>query len=350
MSAGTPGDDLAVDLAGSRRVHVVGVGGAGMSAIASVLTAMGHRVSGSDLKVSPATERLRAAGVEVVVGHRADAVVGAELVTISTAVRDDNPEVLEARRLGIPVVSRAAVLAAIARCRRALAVAGTHGKTTTTSMLSLVMVEAGLHPSFLVGGDLNEIGTNAVWDDGEWLVLEADESDGTFLSLAPEIAVVTNVEADHLDHYGGMAELEAAFDRFAAAPQLRTLVVGADDAGAATLGRRHGGVLVGTAPDAAYRLEELETGRDGARFVLSHEGSTLGRVVLPVPGVHNATNAALALVASMAAGAGFEAGARALARFAGVARRFESRGEAGGVTFVDDYAHLPTEVAAALAA
>jgi UDP-N-acetylmuramate--alanine ligase len=343
------GEDL-VDLAELRRIHVVGVGGAGMSAIASVLSAMGHQVSGSDLKASPATERLRASGVDVVVGHRAEAVAGAQLVTVSSAVRDDNPEVVEARRLGIAVVRRSAMLAAIARRRRAVAVAGTHGKTTTTSMLSLVMVEAGLHPSFLVGGDLNEIGTNAVWDEGEWLVLEADESDGTFLALAPEVAVVTNVEADHLDHYGGLPELEAAFDRFAAGPGLRTLVVGADDPGAAALGRRHGGVLVGTTPDADYRIVDLETGRQGVRFALAHDGSTLAQLVMPVPGVHNATNASLALVGAMAAGAGAGAGVRALARFAGVARRFESRGEAGGVCFVDDYAHLPTEVAAALAA
>jgi len=339
-----------VELTGSRRVHVVGVGGAGMSAIASVLAAMGHRVSGSDLKASPATERLRGAGVEVSVGHRAEAVEGAELVAVSSAVGDDNPEVVEARRRGIPVVSRAAVLAAIARCRRAVAVAGTHGKTTTTSMLSLVMVEAGLRPSFLVGGDVNEIGTNAVWDEGEWLVLEADESDGTFLALSPEVAVVTNIEPDHLDHYGDLAAVEEAFDRFGAGPGIRTLVVGADDAGASALGRRRHGVLVGTAADADYRIVDLETGRAGVRFGLVHDGTALGRVSTPVPGAHNAQNAALALVAAMAAGASFEDGARALARFAGVARRFESRGEAGGVTFVDDYAHLPTEVAATLAA
>ncbi|HYA67499.1 MAG TPA: UDP-N-acetylmuramate--L-alanine ligase [Acidimicrobiales bacterium] len=333
-----------VDLSGSRRIHVVGVGGAGMSAIASVLAAMGHAVTGSDLKASPAGERLRAAGITVTVGHRPEAVGDAELVTVSTAVADDNPEIVEARRRHIPVLRRASVLRAIAATRRCVAVAGTHGKTTTTSMLSLVLVEAGLRPSFLVGGDVNEIGTNALWDDGEWLVLEADESDGTFLALDPEVAVVTNIEADHLDHYGEMTALESAFDRFATG-RPGGLIVGADDARSAALGRRHGGVSVGTAPEATYRITDLAVRRDGVAFAIEHDGASLGRVTMPVPGVHNARNAAVAMVAALAAGASFDDGARAMARFAGVSRRFEWRGDVGGVRFVDDYAHLPTEVA-----
>jgi len=340
-------DAVEVDLSRPRRVHVVGAGGAGMSAIASVLAAMGHSVTGSDLKASPTGERLRAAGITVTIGHRAEAVGEAELVTVSSAVADDNPEVVEARRRHIPVLRRASMLRAIAATRRCVAVAGTHGKTTTTSMLSLVLVEAGLHPSFLVGGDVNEIGTNALWDDGEWLVLEADESDGTFLALDPEVAVVTNIEADHLDHYGGMAALEAAFDRFAASAGA-TVVVGSDDARAAAVGARHGGVSVGTSAGSTYRIIDVAMGREGVAFVLEHEGARLGRVTLPVPGAHNAQNAAVAMVAAMAAGASFDDGVRAMARFAGVSRRFEWRGEAGGVRFVDDYAHLPTEVAATI--
>jgi UDP-N-acetylmuramate--alanine ligase len=338
-----------VDLSSPRRIHVVGAGGAGMSAIASVLAAMGHRVTGSDLKASPATDRLRGTGIVVTIGHRAEAVADAEVVTVSSAVAEDNPEVVEARRRGIPLLRRASILRAIAAQRRCIAVAGTHGKTTTTSMLSLVLVEAGLRPSFLVGGDLNEIGTNAVWDDGEWLVLEADESDGTFLALDPEVAVVTNIEADHLDHYGDVGALAAAFERFASGRR-GGLVVGADDAGAAALGRRHGAALVGRAPEATYRITGLVVGRDGVRFDLEHGGTALGNVSMPVPGAHNAQNAAVAIVAAMAAGASFDDGARAMARFAGVSRRFEARGEARGVHFVDDYAHLPTEVAAAVAA
>ena len=249
----------AVDLSYPRRIHLVGVGGAGMSAIASVLAAMGHRVTGSDLKASPTTERLAASGVVVWIGHDAAHVGDAELVTISTAIAATNPEVVEARRRGVRVLSRAEATAAVAASRRCVAVSGTHGKTTTTSMLALILVEAGLRPSFLIGGDVNEIGTNAVWDTGAWLVIEADESDGTFLALDPEVAVVTNVEPDHLDFYGGFPTLVAAFDRFCTG-RSGAVVVGADDAVAAELGRAHGADLVGTAPDATFRIESPRAG------------------------------------------------------------------------------------------
>jgi UDP-N-acetylmuramate--alanine ligase len=348
-SAGAPrGPGEALDLSRPRRVHVVGAGGAGMSAIASVLAAMGHVVTGSDLKNSPALERLAASGVEVFVGHDAAHVAGAEVVAVSTAIPDANPEVVEARRRGLTVLSRADALAAIAACRRCVAVSGTHGKTTTTSMLALILIEAGLRPSFLIGGDVNEIGTNAVWDTGEWMVIEADESDGTFLHLAPEIAVVTNVEADHLDYYGDLDHLVAAFDRFLASAAAGA-VVGADDEVAATLGARHGADLVGSTPQSTMRIEDIETG-EGVSFALRVDGALLGRVALPVTGANIARNAAVAVAASLRVGASFVAAQRALARFAGVARRFESRGEAQGVRFVDDYAHLPTEVEAVIAA
>jgi len=336
-----------LDPARPRRVHVVGAGGAGMSAIASVLAAMGHVVTGSDLKSSPTLERLAAGGIRVFVGHDASHVVDAEVVTVSTAVPDTNPEVVEGRRRGLVVLSRAQALAAIAACRRCIAVSGTHGKTTTTSMLALILIEAGLHPSFLIGGDVNEIGTNAVWDTGEWIVIEADESDGTFLELDPKIAVVTNIEADHLDYYGDFDHLVDAFDRFLTARA--GAVVGADDPVAARLGARHGADLVGTSPGATYRIEDLDAG-DGVSFALRAPGEELGRLALPVTGANIAANAAVAVVAAMRAGASFGAAQRALARFAGVARRFESRGEAHGVRFVDDYAHLPTEVAAVIEA
>jgi UDP-N-acetylmuramate--alanine ligase len=295
-------------------VHVVGIGGAGMSAIATALHAMGHTVTGSDLKASGVTERLGQAGIPVLIGHRAAHVGGADLVTVSSAVGADNPERVEAHRLGIPVLSRAETLAALASLRRCIAVAGTHGKTTTASMLALQLVEAGVHPSFLIGGDVNEIGTNAVWDEGEWLVVEADESDGTFLSVVPDIAVVTNIEADHLDYYGTFAAVRSAFEQFVASAR-------------------------------------LELARSSISFRLVGPGDAeLGRLAVPVPGLHNVQNAAVATVAALAAGIPFSSAARALARFAGVARRFEFRGTVNGVTFVDDYAHLPTEVRAALAA
>ena len=330
-------------------VHVVGAGGAGMSAIATVLAAMGHTVTGSDLKTSPVIDRLTAAGMNVIVGHAAENVGDADVVTVSSAIRDDNPEVVEARRRGIPVYRRSTALAAIAELRRCIAVAGTHGKTTTASMLSLMLVEAGLRPSFLIGGEVNEIGTNAVWDDGEWLVVEADESDGTFLSLRPDIAVVTNVEPDHLDHYGSFEAMRSAFGAFLVVARQR--VVGGDDAEALTLARAHGADTVGVGENCTHRLTGLDLSRSSVAFTLTGpDGVDLGRLAVPVPGLHNARNAAVAAVAALAAGVAFGDAAAALARFAGVARRFEFRGVAGGVTFVDDYAHLPSEVEAALAA
>ena len=339
-----------LDLSTPLTVHVVGIGGAGMSAIATVLAAMGHTVTGSDLKDSPVLDRLRAAGLTVAVGHRPDNLGTPDVVTVSSAVGESNPEVVEARRRGVPVLARAETLAAIAALRRCIAVGGTHGKTTTASMLALQLVEAGLHPSFLIGGDVNEIGTNAVWDDGEWLVVEADESDGTFLSLTPAIAVVTNVEPDHLDHYGTFEAVQAAFEEFLAGASLRR-VAGGDDPAAASIGARAGADTVGTAETCTRRMVRVELARSSVAFdLLDDAGRPLGHLSVPVPGLHNARNAAVATVAALAAGVPFEASARALARFAGVARRFEFRGSARGVTFVDDYAHLPTEVSAVLAA
>jgi UDP-N-acetylmuramate--alanine ligase len=336
-----------LDLTRPQRVHVVGVGGAGMSAIATVLAAMGHRVTGSDLKWSAAFDRLRAAGVELHVGHDAGHVGDAEVVTFSTAVPAANPELAEARRRGLPTPTRAEVLAAVCASRRCAAVAGTHGKTTTTAMLALILVEAGMRPSFLIGGDVNEIGTNAVWDTGEWIVVEADESDGTFLQLDPDVAVLTNVEADHLDHYGSMEALVAAFDRFCTGRRLG-VVAGADDPGAAEIGRRHGAVLVGSSAEAAFRVDDVRRGPDGVSFRLDGEDGVLGTLSLPVAGAKTAQNAAMAAVAASVVGASFDAAARALARFGGVARRYQARGERGGVRFVDDYAHLPSEVAAVI--
>jgi len=331
-------------------VHVVGIGGAGMSAIATVLAAMGHTVTGSDLKASAVTERLQRAGIDVTVGHDAANVGAADLVTVSSAIPDGNPEVREAVRRGITVLSRAESLAAIASLRRCVAVAGTHGKTTTASMLALLLVEAGIRPSFLIGGDVNEIGTNAVWDEGEWLVVEADESDGTFLSLVPDIAVVTNVEADHLDHYGTFDAVRSAFEAFVGSARHHR-VVGGDGEVATAIGRSSGADIVGTEPDSTYRMADVELSRSAVAFdLVMPTGEVLGRLGVPVPGLHNARNAAVAAVAALAVGVPFDTVRRALARFAGVARRFEFRGTVDGITYVDDYAHLPSEVRAALAA
>lgn len=338
----------AFDLTQPQRIHLVGIGGAGMSAYASVLCALGHQVSGSDLKESPVLDRLRNQGVRVSVGHGAENVEGVDALAVSTAIRATNPEVAAAHASGIPVLRRAELLAAITATRRTVAVSGTHGKTTTSSMLALVLVEAGLRPSFIVGGDVNEIGSGAAWSDGEWLVVEADESDGTFVELHAEAVVVTSVEPDHLDFYGSPAAIEAAFERFLDAPGPK--LVCADDPVAARLGAAAGAISYGTSPEADYRIANVESGRSSVSFDVLRGASPLGRLQLPVPGVHNAQNATAAAVMATLLGADFAAAASALARFGGVARRFQFRGEAGGVTFVDDYAHNPGKVAAVLGA
>jgi UDP-N-acetylmuramate--alanine ligase len=319
-----------------------------MSAIATVLRDMGHEVTGSDLKDSPVAERLRSKGITVALGHRPENVGEANVVTYSPAVARDNSELVEAAGRGVRFVPRSEMLAAICATRRCLAVAGTHGKTTTASMLSLILVEAGLRPSFLIGADVNEIGTNAVWDTGPWLVVEADESYGTFQAIRPDVAVLTNVEPDHLDYYGTFDALRDAFAQFVSASS-EGAVVCADEETAGAIAAANRATTVGEAPSSDYQIVDLAMQRSSVSFALRGNSGELGSLTIGVPGRHNARNAAVAAVAAMAAGAPFSAAQSALARFAGVARRFEFRGEANGVTFVDDYAHLPTEVRAALA-
>ena len=319
-----------------------------MSAIAQVLRDMGHTVTGSDLKDSPVAERLRSHGIAVAIGHRAEDLGEVDVVTYSPAVATDNPELVTAASRGVRVAPRSEMLAAICATRKCLAVSGTHGKTTTASMLSLILVEAGLRPSFVIGADVNEIGTNAVWDSGTWLVVEADESYGTFIAIRPDVAVLTNAEPDHLDYYETFDALRAAFDEFVGSAEEGAIVC-ADDPEAAAIGLAHGAVTVGSGPEVTYRMEDLELERSSVSFALTGPEGTLGRLHVGVPGLHNARNAAVAVVAALRVGAPFEAARAALARFAGVPRRFEFRGGSKGVTFVDDYAHLPTEVRAALA-
>ena len=319
-----------------------------MSAIALILKDMGHTVSGSDLKDSAVTQRLSSRGIVVAIGHAAENLGEADAVTSSPAVGPENPELQAARTHGVPVMPRSEVLAAICSTRRCLAVAGTHGKTTTASMLSLILVEAGMRPSFVIGADVNEIGSNAVWDAGDWLVVEADESYGTFRALRPDLAVLTSVEPDHLDYYGTFDALRDAFVAFVE-QAVDGAVVCADDPEAAAIGRSTAARSVGTADDADYRMSGLEQGRSSVSFTLHGPDGELGPLHVGVPGIHNARNAAVAAVAALLAGAPYAAAQAALARFAGVTRRFEFRGEAAGVTFVDDYAHLPGEVRVALA-
>jgi UDP-N-acetylmuramate--alanine ligase len=336
---------LPLDLSTPRRIHVVGVGGSGMSAIASVLVAMGHRVSGSDASASPVLDRLREAGLDVHAGHDPASVATAEVVVVSTAIPSDDPEVLAARAAGIPVLRRADALAAISGQRRTVAVSGTHGKTTTTAMLASALEGAGASPSFIVGAEVANLGRAAAWQEGEWFVVEADESDGTFLALDAAGVLVTNVEPDHLDHWGSFDALRSAFRSFLEdAPGPR--VVCADDPVAAALAAEAGGCITyGTSEHADVRISDVVTDRDAVRFCLD------GRAVeVRAPGLHNARNAAGALVMCRELGVDLDAAVAALRAFTGVARRFEHRGEAGGITFVDSYDHLPTEVASVLAA
>jgi UDP-N-acetylmuramate--alanine ligase len=343
--ASSPIAEHLLDLSTPHRIHVVGAGGSGMSAIAGVLLTMGHDVSGSDAAPSAVLDRLAAAGARVHAGHEPGSIEGADVVLVSTAIPADDPEVVAARAAGIPVLRRAEALAAICGVRRTLAVSGTHGKTTTTAMLALALRGAGASPSFIVGGDIGGLGTGSAWDDGEWFVVEADESDGTFVELGAHGVIVTNVEPDHLDHWGDFDHLRAAFVRFVAEAD-GPRVVCLDDPGAAALAAGVPGcVTYGTTEGATYRITDVVTDRDGVRFLVD------GRAVsLPVPGLHNARNATAVLALCAELGVDPDAVTAALAEFAGVGRRFERRGEAAGITFVDSYDHLPTEVAAVLAA
>jgi UDP-N-acetylmuramate--alanine ligase len=337
-------------------VHFVGVGGAGMSGIARILIARGMHVSGSDAKDSRELAALRVLGADVHVGHRADQVRGADTVVVSTAIRDDNAEVREAQRLGLTVLRRAEALAAVMADRRSVAVAGTHGKTTTTSLLTVALQHCGVDPSFAIGGNLSDSGVNAHDGTGELFVAEADESDGSFLLLHPFAAVVTNVEADHLDHYRTVDAVHEAFDEFATTiDRGGFLVTCADDEGASRLARSAaaGGLAVhtyGEGPGADVRVERLRLDGTGSAFDVVAKGRRLGPVRLRIPGRHNALNATAALVAGMELGLPESVLREGLGGFTGTRRRFELKGEAGGVRVFDDYAHHPTEIVAILQA
>jgi UDP-N-acetylmuramate--alanine ligase len=338
-----------LDLSRPGRYHVVGVGGPGMSAIALTLAEMGHDVSGSDLRELPVLDRLRAAGVTVHVGHDRDHVKGVDAVTASTAIPAGNVELVAAAEQGTVVLRRAGMLAAICAQADGLAVAGTHGKTTTTSMLAMVLAEGGLDPSYVVGGDLHEVGTSAHWSGGPWLVVEADESDGTHLELPLTGTILTNVEADHLDHYGTFDAVVDAFDRYLAQIE-GPKVLCADDPVTADLAARHHAITYGIDAGARYRARDISSAEGALRFVVDRDGTELGELIVPLRGQHNVRNALGAVAMADAVGVSFAATARALTRFGGVARRFEVRGRHEGITLVDDYAHLPGEIAAVLAA
>jgi len=335
-------------------VHFIGIGGAGMSGIARILLKRGVRVSGSDARGSGLLTELRELGATVHIGHAASHIKDVDTVVVSTAIRDSNPELGEALRRGLRVIPRAAALASVMAGRTGVAIAGTHGKTTTTSMLTVALQKAGADPSYCVGGQLVTTGLGADEGGGEVFVAEADESDGSFLMLAPEIAVVTNVEADHLDNYGDPQAVHDGFNRFTDRIG-RTLVVCADDPGAdalAAVGRARGLKVLryGEAEDADYRITGVSPRGLGVTFQV--EGPGIGRreVNLAVPGRHNALNATAALAVAVELGVPVDEVGEGLASFTGTKRRFEAKGEAGGVAVFDSYAHHPTELEADLLA
>jgi UDP-N-acetylmuramate--alanine ligase len=338
------------------RVHFVGIGGAGLSGIARIMLARGIEVSGSDAKDSATLTALRALGARCDVGHAAEHVPGADTLVVSTAVREDNPEIVEAQRLGLRLLPRSAALESVMQGRRAIAVAGTHGKTTTTSMLTVALQHCGADPSFAIGGELNESGSNAHDGSGDLFVAEADESDGAFLVYSPFAALVTNVEADHLDNYGTEEAYRAAFMLFLdrIAPE-GFLVACVDDPGAADLAataRSRGMAVVGVGESAAsdVRAEGISFAGSRSRFTVVDRGRRLGEVTLQVPGHHYVLDAMAALACGLRLGYGFDELARGLGSFTGTRRRMELKGEVGGVRVYDSYAHHPAEIAGDLQA
>ena len=342
-----------LDLAMKQRIHVVGVGGPGMSAIAQVLIEMGHRVSGSDIKESETIDRLRAIGVVVNIGHDAGVVRQCDVVTASTAIPATNIELVEALNIGTAVLTRAQMLAAICRQKLSVGVAGTHGKTTTSSMLMSVLREAQLAPSFIIGGDVRGVGSGASWGRGEYLVVEADESDGTHEQLPLGAALVTNIDVDHLDHFATFDKVVESFARFLDGVA-GFKVVCVDDASLVQLAATRELTTYAVHTSAHFTARNVKFLEGGSTFaVLRHEvvgdaGVELGRVQLQLRGEHNVSNALGVIALSMLLGIDFNICATALAEFSGVARRFDQRGTDGGVVFVDDYAHLPTEISAVL--
>ncbi|MGS1002731.1 UDP-N-acetylmuramate--L-alanine ligase [Burkholderia glumae] len=343
-----------------KHVHFVGIGGAGMSGIAEVLVNLGYEVSGSDLSRNAVTERLTALGARVAIGHDAANIEGANAVVTSTAVRSDNPEVLAARRQGVPIVPRAVMLAELMRLKQGIAIAGTHGKTTTTSLVASVLAAGGLDPTFVIGGRLISAGANARLGSGDFIVAEADESDASFLNLYPVIEVITNIDEDHMDTYGhDFARLKQAFIEFTQKlPFYGSVVVCVDDPNVRQILPFISKPVVryGLAPDAEVRAEQVAA-RDGRmHFTAIREGRAPLAVVLNLPGLHNVQNALAAIAIATDLGVADAAIQQALADFNGVGRRFQRYGEiatadgAGSYTLVDDYGHHPVEMAATIAA
>lgn len=341
-------------------IHFVGIGGIGMSGIAEALHTLGYRVQGSDMSDNANGKRLRAKGINVMVGHKAENIGDAEVLVVSTAIKQDNPELIAARANSIPVVRRAEMLAELMRFRQAVAIGGTHGKTTTTSMVGTLLDAGGLDPTVINGGIINAYGTNARMGAGNWMVVEADESDGTFLKLPAEVAIVTNIDPEHLDHYGNFDAVRAAFRQFVENvpfygfgvmcidhPEVQALVGKIDDRRVVTYGAN---------PQADVRFENVRPNGAGSIFdviIRNRKAETAHKISglhLPMPGLHNVSNATAAITVAHELGISDEAIQKGLAAFSGVKRRFTHVGEWNGAQVYDDYAHHPVEIKAVLQA
>jgi UDP-N-acetylmuramate--alanine ligase len=342
-----------------QRIHFVGIGGIGMSGIAEVLLNLGYKVSGSDLKSSAVTERLVSLGATIFEGHRAENMAGAEVVVVSSAVKDDNPEIDEARAQHIPVIQRAEMLSELMRLKYGIAIAGMHGKTTTTSMVAAVLAGGNLDPTIIVGGRIDAMGSNARLGNSQYLVAEADESDRSFLRLSPILAVVTNIDREHMDCYRNMRDVKRAFlDFMDRVPFYGMVVVCNDDAPLRRLFPqiRRRTLTYGTRKGSDFRIKILEnpaTPNDRpclSQFHVFYRGTDLGEFRLQVPGAHNVLNATAAIAVGIGLDLKPEQIATALENFRGVDRRFQLRGKVGGVSVIDDYGHHPTEIRATLAA
>jgi UDP-N-acetylmuramate--alanine ligase len=341
-----------------QRIHFIGIGGIGMSGIAEVLLNLGYQVSGSDLRHSPVTARLAAMGAAIAEGHRAENIAGCEVVIVSSAVPRNNPEVVAAHAQHIPVIQRAEMLAELMRLKYGIAIAGMHGKTTTTSMVAAVLAGGGLDPTVVVGGRVDAMGSNARLGKSHYLVAEADESDRSFLKLSPILAVVTNIDREHMDCYRDMQDVEETFLQFMDSVPFYGAVIACndnDDLRRLLTGVQRRTLTYGLREDSDFLIANLQCGRSGAsaalsRFKVSYRGQDLGEFELRVPGVHNVSNATAAIAVGIGLDIPLEHIRTALAGFSGVDRRFQLIGSADGVTVIDDYGHHPTEIRATLAA
>ena len=351
-----------------QRIHFVGIGGIGMSGIAEVLLNLGYKVSGSDLKSSSVTQRLAGLGASVFEGHRAENIVGAEVVVTSSAIATENPEVTEAHKLHIPVIQRAEMLAELMRLKYGIAIAGMHGKTTTTSMVAAVLAAGGLDPTVVVGGRVDALGSNARLGKSQYLVAEADESDRSFLKLSPILSVVTNIDREHMDCYRNMRDVKKTFLEFMDRVPFYGMIVACNDdpllrrllpevqRRTVTYGTRRGSdFLIKIPTSAAKGAAEMGHPTSGdsrplSRFGVTYRKDDFGEFTLHVPGVHNVLNATAAIAVGVGLDVGVEAIRAALDQFRGVDRRFQLRGRAAGVSVIDDYGHHPTEIRATLAA